>query len=418
MMRALSPSNLMLICWGATIAIAGITLGNLKHFDLVALFMARENLDLTAFTLIGGIWITLSMLVYLIGDMAARASLKNAHTFMTNFDLERAAATVFGINLILITITCLWIILSAAKLGGLMNLVAMAYVDSTGARDILLGNKLFTGMRLFYAALPATGCLAAAILTMKTYQPLSRKAQFFCITTLSINVVALFILPMVMSQRLLLFQLLLSSYLVTCLLRRRVTGIAWLGLATVLFLTAWVLRESVTNALIERPILDIGMQKLAFYYVNDLWNGFAPLHIEIPHTLGGVSLRGFMFLTFTDGLFGQILEPKMARLDSVLGGGDFPFFTAAYVDFGPLLGALFIATCAFIFRTIFVKAHQSLVWACAYAQLGAALLFSTHGIYFTHQNFLFSIAIIGLIWLLVRGVSSQPTTYTMRSSNA
>ena len=125
-----------------------------------------------------------------------------------------------------------------------------------------------------------------------------------------------------------------------------------------------------------------------------------------------------MFLTFTDGLFGQILEPKMARLDSVLGGGDFPFFTAAYVDFGPLLGALFIATCAFIFRTIFVKAHQSLVWACAYAQLGAALLFSTHGIYFTHQNFLFSIAIIGLVWLLVRGVSSQPTTYTMRSSNA
>ena len=167
----------------------------------------------------------------------------------------------------------------------------MAYADSIGARDVLLGNKLFTGMRLFYAALPATGCLAAAILTMAIYGPLSKKARLMCITTLSLNVIALFILPMVMSQRLLLFQLLLSSYLVTCLLRRRLAGVAWLGIATVLFLTTWVLRESVTNGLIERSALDIGAQKLAFYYVNDLWNGFAPLQVDIPHTLGGVFIN-------------------------------------------------------------------------------------------------------------------------------
>ncbi len=418
MMPILSPSNLILICWGATIAIAGVTLNNLEYFDLVTLFMVRENLDLSAFTLIGAIWIALSMLVYLAGDIAARASLKTPPTFMTNFDLERAATILFGVNFILIAITCLWVVLSALKLGGLANLVAMAYVDAIGARDVLLGNKLFTGMRLFYAALPATGCFAAAILTMKIYQPLSRKAQLFCIITLSVNVVALFILPIVMSQRLLLFQLLLSSYLVTCLLRRKVAGIAWLGLALIVFLTTWVLRESVINAQIQRPILDIGIQKLAFYHVNDLWNGFAPLHTEIPHTLGGVSLRGFMFLTFTDGFFAHVLEPKMAKLDGVLGGGDFPFFTAAYVDFGPFLGSLFIAACAFIFRMIFVKAHQSFMWACVYAQLGAALLFSTHGIYFTHQNFLFSVAVIGFIWVLVRGVSMQPKAYSARSSDA
>jgi hypothetical protein len=170
--------------------------------------------------------------------------------------------------------------------------------------------------------------------------------------------------------------------------------------------------------LIQRSAFDIGLQKLAFYYVNDLWNGFAPLHIEIPHTLGGVSLRGFMFLTFTDNMFAQILEPKMAQLDDVLGGGDFPFFTAAYVDFGPFVGALFIAACAFIFRMIFIKAHQNLMWACIYAQLGAALLFSTHGIYFTHQNFLFSIAIIGLIPLLVRGISVPSQAYKTEQSNA
>lgn len=417
-MRTLSPLTLMLICWGTTCAIAGLTLANLRRFDLVALFMARETLDVSAFTLLGAIWIILSMLVYFAGDMAARASLPLPRQFNVPFNLERAAIVVFLINFILISITLSWVILSAAKLGGLINLAALAYTDSLGARDVLLSTKLFTGMRLFYAALPATGCFAAAILTMSIYGPLPRRVRILCTITLSVNVIALFILPMVMSQRLLLFQLLLSSYLVTCLLRRRVAGIGWLGLATLLFLTTWVLRESVTNGLIERSALDIGAQKLAYYYVNDLWNGFAPLQADIPHTLGGVSLRGFMFLTFTDGMFAQILAPKMAALDSVLGGGDFPFFTAAYVDFGPFFGAAFIGTCAFLFRSIFMKAHQSLVWACIYAQLGAALLFSTHGIYFTHQNFLFSVGVIGLIWLIVHGFSAQHRVYQVDPSNA
>jgi hypothetical protein len=418
MTRALSPTTLILICWVATCAIAGVTLANLGRFDLVALFMSREKLDVSAFTPAGAIWIILSILVYFAGDLAARISVSSPKTVMTSFDLERASTAVFFVNLVLISITGLWIILSAANLGGLVNLAAMAYTDSTGARDVLLGNKLFTGMRLFYAALPATGCMATAILTMALYKPLSRKARILCFITLSINVVALFVLPMVMSQRLLLFQLLISSYLVTCVLRKRIAGLGWLAFASLLFLTTWVLRESVTNILIQRSALDIGVQKLAFYYVNDLWNGFAPLHVDIPHTFGGVSLRGFMFLTFTDGMFTQILAPKMADLDSVLGGGDFPFFTAAFVDFGPLFGALFIGFCAFVFRLVFVKAHQSVIWACIYSQLGAALLFSTHGIYFTHQNFLFSIAIIGLMWLLVCGKSFQPKAYRSSPQNA
>jgi hypothetical protein len=386
-------------------------LGNLDRFDLVSLFMARENLNVSAFTITGLAWISLSMFVYLIGDLAARISIRNKVKAFANFDLELAARIVFFLNLILIGVTSLWIVTSAAKLGGLMNLVALAYVDSLGARDVLLGNKLFTGMRLFYAALPATGCVAAAILSMGIDHSITVKARALCLFTLGINILALFILPMVMSQRLLLFQLLISSYLVTCILRGRVTGLRWLLLATALFLTTWILRESVTNALIERSALDVGMQKLAFYYVNDLWNGFAPLQADIPHTLGGVSLRGFMFLTFTDGMFSQVLQHKMEQLDRVLGGGDFPFFTAAFVDFGPVFGALFIGFCAFVFRLIFNKAQHSLLWACVYAQLGAALLFSTHGIYFTHQNFLFSIALIGVVHTLAQTKSRHiPTT--------
>lgn len=409
-----SPSNLVLTCWILTGLITGLTLGNLEIFDLVSLFMAREDLGVSTFKFTGFAWISLSMLVYLVGDLTARICLPHQVPTFVSFDLELTARIVFFVNLLLISVTCLWIMISAAKLGGLFNLISLAYIDSIVARDVLLGNKLFTGMRLFYAALPATGCMAAAILTMGTNNLLSSAARAFCFFTLGINVLALFILPMVMSQRLLLFQLLISSYLVTCLLRGKVTGLRWLVLAIILFLATWILRESITNAQIERSAIDIGIQKLAFYYVNDLWNGFAPLQAEIPHTLGGVSLRGFMFLTFTDGTFSQVLRPKMDQLDSVLGGGDFPFFTAAYVDFGPFFGAFFIGLCAFIFRIVYHKSRHSFIWACVYAQLGAALLFSTHGIYFTHQNFLFSIALIWTIHFLVHRMSIRnPKTHIL-----
>jgi hypothetical protein len=156
-------------------------------------------------------------------------------------------------------------------------------------------------------------------------------------------------------------------------------------------------REALTNPLINRSALDIGTQKLAFYFVNDLWNGFAPLQGQISHTFGAISLEGLMFFTFTDGMFARVLGARLDALDDVLGGGEFPLFTAAYVDFGPVLGAVFIAACGFVIRLIYHKGRRGLGWAAIYGQFGAALLFSSHGIYFTHQNFLFSLAIIALI---------------------
>lgn len=409
-MWALSPASLVAFCWAMTLAVAGWTITNFNQFDLVQMFMQREDLNLSAFSMLGALWLVLSLLVYFTGDIAARIGQRQSREFIVDVDLERAANCTFTLNIILLLTTILWIALTATKVGGIVNLVSLAYLDSLVVRDLLLENKLFTGMRLFYAALPATGCFAAAILAAGR-GTLSRRARMLCVITLVLNFVALFILPLVMSQRLLLLQFLLSAYLITCLVRGKVVGLGWLFTAAILFLVTWVLRESITNPTIDRSAMDIGFQKLAFYFVNDLWNGFAPLQAEIPRTFGAVSLQGLMFLTFSDGYFAQELAPQMRQLDAVLGGGDFPFFTAAYVDFGPFLGALFIGGCAFGFQSIYHKSKQSLIWACVYAQLGATLLFSTHGIYFTHQNFLFSIGMIVLI-----GVLSSQKTMAVRAA--
>ncbi|MEL6885375.1 MAG: O-antigen polymerase [Pseudomonadota bacterium] len=392
--RALSPLVLVLLCWALTGLGAGWTLLHLDDLDLVQTFMRREGISASVFEATGLAWIGFGLAAYIVGDMAARFTRRTPRTSPSTLNITRAARFTFVANLILLGVTALWIATSAAKAGGLIQLAAAAYVDSLTTRDLLLENKLFTGMRLFYAALPATACMAAALLATGQLRGQARRLMW---VTLGINTAALLVLPLVMSQRILLLQLLLSAYFAACLVRGRMFGLHWAGLGIALFLALWIGREAITNPIVHRPAFDIAMQKLAFYLVNDMFNSFAPLTRPIYHTNGGLLLEGVMFLTFTDGFFLHLLEPRLSALDPLIGGGEFPFFTAAYVDFGIKGGGVFLVVAGFVLRRIFVRATRSFGWAVVYAQIGAALMFSSHSVYFTHQNFYFSALLIALI---------------------
>ena len=393
----LQPLVLVFACWAITGLAAAWTLANLHDLDLVQTFMRREGISTSVFGTAGLVWIGFGLLAYAVGDLAARKT--RPATFLSQDALraDRGAQMTFLANLVLLGVTALWIVTSAAKAGGLINLAAAAYADSLTTRDLLLENKLFTGMRLFYAALPATACLAAALLATGS---LSRRSSRLMMATLGVNTVALLILPLVMSQRLLLLQLLLSAYFAACLVKGRVFGLHWAGLAALHFAALWVGREAITTPIVQRPAMDIATQKLAFYVVNDMFNAFAPVSVPIHNTNGGLLLEGVMFLTFTDGYFLKLLEPRIAALDPVIGGGEFPFFTAAYVDFGAKGGAIFICLTGFVLRRIYIRGTRHFAWAVIYAQVAAALMFSSHSVYFTHQNFYFSAALIGVIVML------------------
>lgn len=408
----LSPLSLIGVCWGLTFAMAALALTLPGQFDLLPVFMAREQLDLDAFTWLGALWLLTAVLALTAGDLGARNSLPpprpRAPAGLTGqINLPRAAQITAWVNTLFLGVTLLWIALTAQQNGGLAALIALAGQDALGARDMLLDNKLFTGMRLFYAALPATGCLAAAILAAGG-RSLPKRARRRCRDILILNTVALLVLPVVMSQRLLLLQFILSAYLVTCLIRRRITGLPWLILGAFGFLAVWVLREQLTNPQFHRSALDIGLQKLAFYFVNDLWNSFAPLSGDALPTLGAQTLHGLMVLSFTDGLFDPMLAGRVQAVEHLRGGGEFSLLTAPYVDFGLVGGALFLYLAGYLLRYGFHRAHGSLLWAAIYAQAGAALLFSSHGLYLTHQNCLFSLLVIAGICRLCR--RKQPAT--------
>ncbi len=396
-MPLLTPPALLLICWGLTFVVAGLALANPQHFDLLAVFMQREELDPHAFSRLGLAWLMLALLVLLVGDLACRRALLPRRKFAAGLNANRAAELTFWANLCFLAITALWVLLTARKLGGLAQLAALTLVDTLAARDLLLGNKLFTGMRLAYAALPATGCLAAGLLALPRGALIQRNRRR-CRLVLVLNIAALMLLPVVMSQRLLLLQLLLSSYLVACMVRQRLFGLRWLALGALLFFAIWTLRESLTNPLIlHRSAFNLGLQKLAFYFTNDLWNSFAPLHADIPRTLGGLSFGGLIELTFTDNLIRPALAERLKAAEALRGGGEFSLLTAPLVDFGPLGAAVYLFLAGIIFRLIYHLGRQRLIWTVIYAQIGAALLFSSHGAYVTHQNLLFSLIVISAL---------------------
>ena len=172
MTRPMSPLCLVFTCWGLTGLLAACTLAQLDRLDLVHTFMQREAITADVFGTAGLAWILLGLLAYAIGDLAARFEQRRASAPGPRIDLERMARMAFLANLALLAVTALWILSSAAKVGGLVQLAANVYVDSLTSRQVLLENKLFTGMRLFYAALPATACLAAALLATVRVQVL------------------------------------------------------------------------------------------------------------------------------------------------------------------------------------------------------------------------------------------------------
>lgn len=392
-MSWLAPPVLLFICWSITCLLAGIAMALPEIFDLVPIFLVRETLDTSGFTWIGGLWLVIALLTLFTGDVAARVALPGLGSFSSRINLPRAARLTARTNMVFLSVTLFWVLLTAQQMGGPAQLIRMATEDALSARAALLDNKLFAGMRLFYAALPATGCLAAAILAAGG-NTLPRLARRRCWSVLLLNGAALILLPIVMSQRLLLLQFVLSSYLVTCLIHRRILGVKWLVLGAVLFFLVWGLREHLTNPQFQRSALNIGGQKLAFYFVNDLWNSFAPLRDETAPTLGAHTLHGLMVLSFTDGIFDPLLADRVQATNHLRGGGEFSLLTAPYVDFGLIGGVLFLLIAGFGFRVSFRSAHHSLLGAAIYAQIGSALLFSSHGLYVTHQNCLFSLLVI------------------------
>jgi hypothetical protein len=317
-----------------------------------------------------------------------------------------AAHRLFWVNALFLAVTALWVFLTMRAAGGPAAFIRLAGLDPIGARDLLLDRKLFTGMRLLYAGLPATAALAAALLARGGLAPRTRA---LCIAVIAGNLVALFLLTLVMSQRLLLMQLVVAVFVAASVARGRILGLWLIPLAAFVFASGWTLHEALTNPGLARSATEIAAQKFAFYAVNDLWNTARPLIGDAPRGGGLFTFQFALFFSLTDGIVYAAHADTLTALLAYRGGGEFSLLSAPYVDFGLPGAALYLVLYGAIVRILWHRAGHSAGDAAIYGQVATALLLSVHANFAASQDFIFALLVILVITRLPsRSLRAQP----------
>lgn len=411
--RVLSPLALLIVVWVITIVVALLPLAFPATFDISLALLRRQGMTPEDFSWIGLAWLCLAFGIFAVASLTTLQVMRPQKPFRGDMDFNRMARINFTVGLGLQGITLLWVLLTARELGGIGALAVLVQLDALEAREQLLDNTLFVGMRIIYGALPAVGAMAATLLAAgtKTGQLGATERRMSKAVFLA-TLVLLLILPIVMSQRLLLLQLIIASYVGLCMVHQRLVGQRYVPLGIGLFMFTWLAREALTNPTVDGGPLEVGIEKLVFYFLNDLLNSFMPFGHDFDHTYGYFSFRFLVNFTLTDGYFATLLRDELDLIGAIRGGGAWSVFTTPYVDFGAVGAAFYLTILSVLVTAAYRKASESPVSAAIYGHVAAALLLSPHTMYFGHANFIAMLIVTAVVGAFGR---HQGTTSRVQS---
>lgn len=401
----LAPAPLALFAW--LFVIAGVAFGYAARNDLHVMVRTMElnGIDFD-FSALGIAWIGICLLIVVIlGSVSTRTIDRDARPINDPGDLSRAVRIAALGHVITVLIVIVWILTSAAQAGGIDRLIALAAEQETdAARDIILDNKFFPGMRLLYTGLTGLGVFGACVFAVNFRSPdRIRKDMAIGISMFIVSAVALSILPIFLSQRILLVEMVLSTFVGASMVAGRPFHLRYAVVLAALLFAVWSLREAVTVGpwASEYSAARIGGEKLLYYLVNDFYNSVTPFSTEFDKTYGVYSFNFLLQFSGADGVVSNALGDRIVAVERLRAGGVFPAFTAPYVDFS-WLGAFLIAGLIVLFTWVFNRAHRSFAFAVVYGQIGGAMLVTPHVAWYSHHNFTYNILLTLFICAFIR----------------
>lgn len=405
----------MLLSW--VFMIVGVLYGYAARNDLPVLTRTMQLNGIGFnFPATGIVWIGVCLMAVLIfGAAATRPIPREARVIARPADLSMAV-TIAGLgHVVILVVVILWVLLGAQGVGGFDRLIAMAAQQETyAAREAILDSKLFPGMRLLYTGLICLGVFGASVFAVNFRKPgrVTRDMQIGALMFLT-SAVALSLLPIILSQRILLVQMVLSTFVAVSMVAGRPFRLRYGIILGILLFAVWSLREAVTVgdwAGENYSPVRIGAEKLLYYLVNDFYNAVGPFSKEFLNTWGVYSFKFLLYFTGTQDAIHAAMSDRIAAVEELRAGGVFPAFTAPFVDFS-WLGIVFVVAVIVLFTWVFNRAHRSFTFAIIYGQIGGALLLTPHVAWYSHHNFIFNILLTMLICAFIRRPAPESRGY-------
>lgn len=391
-----SPGVILAIIWSIAIFIYAISAGfgdSMLYFR----FMVQAERIKNDATVVSFIWLAMAFAAFCSGSLFVRKRLISTDRVSPISEVRRARSVVIVVFGVTALVAFLWVGLAILQLGGLGRMAALATSENARAREVLL-SAAFPGGRLISTGFIGLSVFCAGFLALRRERPLSFTETWPFYAILAASMAYLAVIPIIMSGRVNFFSAVIASYIAVCISNGKLVGLKFLPIPIVALSLVWGVTDYYAMGhVIQVSPMEQATQGILFYFYNDVSNALNPIgKLDGYYGYGWNSLRFVFFMTFTDDKFLSATRESLTFAEQFRPGGEFPFLTAPYADFG-LFGLLILMIFGGICFSSYRKALEDNIYAPVYSLIFAGLVLSIHSSYVTNQEIVYNIILILLM---------------------
>jgi len=405
--KFLSPSKILLLIWIAAVVMAFVaTWPGIK---------ADVGTRQPVFTASGLVWITACLVSFWVGTRASRryefnlrigSDWTNVNDSWGLFDVKCSLMASYGLIVVVYAYLLFWVILTIQGMGGLGTFIVSLYSDWHHVWRTWVAHKPFPGARILYTGLIAVSIFFSTQIGYYRNNKYGGSLFSFKIP-LILALVPLFILPLIVSRRVLLATAVFGSLVAYISVRKDGLKLSYVYVPVLVAFGLWTLQEVLVRS-VSDGFLFHGIHRILFYFSNDIGN----VNRAVEHvTARSYGLNSFKFLTdymFITDRLNDIYLTELRRQASVhKPAGTWTLLGNPYVDFG-WFGLLVLTVLGFVSRAVYQESQDSLLATQVYGLIAAGLILSWHYSLFSAPEMVFNVVILIMInkaGFLARGIS-------------
>jgi len=368
------------------------------------------------FTPHGFLWVTACIAAFLVGAKLANQKLLvisspfrdrvSASDDLNIWDSWRVNVSSIpiltfaaGIALLLVY----WTAVAIFQVGSLSSFLSTLVQSWHDIRNLWPNQKPFTGARLLYTGLIGVVIFAASGIGLTEFSsegesdselPSNSRAWLVILT---LGLVPLMILPLLVSQRILLATAITGGIAAYTATSDRGISLKYPVGGLLTGMTVWTSQEVIRAGLSTETIggsIRYGVSRLLLYFTNDVGN----LHRGIKHVSGhtyGTESFSFVlsYLFIKDEIKGEYFQSVYRELSLYIGGGGFTGLGVPYLDFG-VFGLILVLIWGYASQSFYIKAKSDIISAQIYGLLASSIVLSWHTSILSNPLFWFNASLL------------------------